>query len=129
MLKRYEALKTVRFDEEQAIADFVEGNYYNADKEESFAVSEFGETVVLTQEQFAEIFRQVRISRAGNKAKKKYRKKKTTQLYITFFEDTDKDIIEHLNTFTASPEERLGGRMGKSEYIRKLIRADISKKS
>ena len=125
MLKRYEAKKTCSFSEGQALADFVEGRYYKADRQKGYAINEFDETIAISQEVFEDLFRLVKISRAGNKTKKKYRKTNTTQLYITLFNDADRDIIEHLEKMTTHKYMKNGGRAGKSEYIRNLIRADI----
>lgn len=55
-------------------------------------------------------------SEAQKRADEKYRKTKTTGFYMVFF-PKDKDIVDHLATISE----------GKAEYIRRLIREDMTK--
>ena len=51
-------------------------------------------------------------------------------LVLTLFAEKDKDIIEHLDKLTATDVDKRaskGGRGGKTDYIRRLIREDIAK--
>ena len=128
MEKKYQALITQSFTEGQAIADIVKGNFYQADRENEYFISEFNETVYLPLEKFDEYFREVKIKPYQQKAKKSYVHKQF-RILLTFFPE-DADIVEWLDTkkeTASTKKETKGGRGGRCEYIRQLIRQDMAK--
>lgn len=135
MAQKYQALITKTFNEYQALADIVKGRIYTADKDEEYFIGEFGDTIYLPKEQFDEYFRVVKQKSYESKAKTRYKKRatqngKSKMVTLTFFVEKDKDIIDHLESFTATDEQKRqnkGGRGGKTDYIRRLIREDMAK--
>lgn len=135
MTKKYQALLTKTFASGQALADMVKGRTYQASKDEEYFIGEFGDAIYLPKDKFDEHFREVKQRSYQSKAKKNYQKRavqqgKNKMLVITLFGDKDRDIIEHLDTLTETDEDKRaskGGRGGKTEYIRRLIREDMLK--
>ena len=135
MEKQYIATQTKSFTDGQVLADMVKGRTYTANKEEEYFIGEFGDTIYVPKEKFDEHFRIVKQKSYQRKAKKDYQKRavqngKNKMLVMTLFGDKDRDIIEHLDKLTETDEQKRaskGGRGGKTEYIRNLIREDIAR--
>ena len=135
MQKKYQALDTKIFNEGQILADMVKGRTYLADKEEEYFIGEFGDTIYINQNEFDLYFREVKQKSYQSKAKTNYKKRatkngKNKMLCLTLFAEKDKDIIEHLDSITETIDDKRaskGGRGGKTDYIRRLIREDIAK--
>lgn len=133
MEKKYTALITKTFADGQALADIIKGKTYMADFENEYFVGEFGDAIYLPKDKFDEHFKLIKQKSYQNNAKKAYQKRATQNgkrkvLVLTLFADKDIDIIQHLEGIKQSDVEKKetkGGRGGKNEYIRRLIREDI----
>ena len=134
MEKQYIATQTKSFTAGQKLADIIKGRKYTADRENEWFIDEFEEKRYLPQAEFDEFFIPIKQKSYQNKAKKSYQKRavqqgKNKMLVITLFGDKDRDIIEHLDGLKETDEQKRaskGGRGGKTEYIRRLIREDIA---
>lgn len=125
-MKIYTALETKSFTEGQEIADIIEGEKYQGDKENEYFVGRFDNTIYLPLDEWEKYFKTD--ERASHrKATNKYFKNNTKSLYIRLF-PSDKDIIDHLATIK-EPTRKNSNKNGQSEYIRQLIRADIQRKN
>lgn len=131
MEKKYEALQTKSFTDGQALADIIKGHKYLADKDQEYFIGEFGEKVYIRQDEFDTYLRPIKIKAYQLKAKNNYAKSgKNTIVYLTLFPDKDQDIIDRLEEVKETAESKFlskGGRGGKNEYIRQLIREDIAR--
>ena len=135
METRYKALLTKTFADGQALADMVQGRTYLADRENEYFIGEFGDAIYLPKEKFDEHFKIVKQKSYQRKAKRDYIKQSTHDgrnktFLVTLFGDKDRDIIEHLESMKETDEEKKaskGGRGGRTEYIRRLIREDIER--
>ncbi len=131
MEKRYEARQTEIIAYGEVVVGIVKGNIYMADKEKRYFISELNETIHVPQMVFDEYFREIKVKDYQLKSKKKYATSgKNVALYMVFFPEKDQDIIDRLEEMKETDESKRatkGGRNGKSEYIRRLIREDIAK--
>ena len=131
MEKQYIATQTKSFTDGQALADIIKGRKYTADRENEWFIDEFEEKRYLPQAEFDEYFMAVKIKSYQVRAKTKYATSgKNARLYMTFFPSKDQDIIDRLEEMKETDEQKRaskGGRGGKTEYIRKLIREDIER--
>lgn len=123
-MKTYIAQKTISLTEGQAIADIIKGEKYEGDKENEYVIGQFGNTIYITQEQFDTLFKADE-RKSHRKATTKYFKDNIKVVYLRLF-PTDNDIIDHLAKIK-EPTRTNPNRNGQSEYIRKLIRADIER--
>ena len=103
----------------------------NEDKKHSLRFDEFEEKRYLSQAEFDEYFAEIRQKAYKVKAKTRYATSgKNYPLYMVLFPSKDQDIIDRLEEMKETAESKhatKGGRNGKSDYIRKLIREDIEK--
>ena len=131
MEKQYIATQTKSFTDGQALADIIKGRKYTADRENEWFIDEFEEKRYLPQAEFDEYFSEIRQKAYKVKVKMRYATSgKTYPLYMVLFPSKDQDIIDRLEEMketTESKQATKGGRNGKSDYIRKLIREDIAK--
>lgn len=131
MEKKYEALLTKSFTDGQALADIIKGRKYTADRENEWFIDEFEEKRYLPQAEFDEHFRAVKQKSYQLKAKNRYKTSgKTVAFYMTLHKTKDQDIIDRLEEMKETAESKhatKGGRNGKSDYIRRLIREDIAR--
>lgn len=131
MEKKYEALLTKSFTDGQALADIIKGRKYTADRDGEWFIDEFEEKRYLPQSEFDEYFSEIRQKAYKVKAKMRYATSgKNYPLYMVLFPSKDQDIIDRLEEMKETAEqkrENKGGRNGKSDYIRRLIREDIAK--
>ena len=130
MEKKYEALLTKSFTDGQALADIIKGRKYTADRDGEWFIDEFGDKRYLPQAEFDEHFRAVKLKSYQLKAKNRYKTSgKTVAFYMTLHKTKDQDIIARLEEMKETAESKQatkGGRNGKSDYIRRLIREDIA---
>ena len=131
MEKQYIATQTKSFTAGQKLADIIKGRKYTADRDGEWFIDEFEEKRYLPQDEFDEYFMAVKIKSYQVRAKTKYAKSgKNARLYMTFFPSKDQDIIDRLEEMKETAESKRatkGGRNGKSDYIRRLIREDIAR--
>ena len=131
MEKKYEALLTKSFTAGQALADIIKGRKYLADKENEYFIDEFEEKRYLPQSEFDEYFRLVKQKSYQARAKNNYAKSgKIFSMLFTFNAEKDRDIIQRLEAMKETEEHKRatkGGRGGRTEYIRRLIREDIAR--
>jgi phosphoglycolate phosphatase-like HAD superfamily hydrolase len=128
MKQKYTALITKIFTDGQAMADMVKGRQYEADKDEEYFIGEFGDAIYIPKEKFDEFFKVVKIKSYQQRAKKNYVNKQF-RILLTFFPE-DKDLLEWLDSKKETAEEKRaskGGRGGRTEYIRQLIREDMQR--
>ena len=122
MLKTYKAIQTKSF--KGGLADIIEGNSYQADKEQEYFINEFNETIYLPKEKFNEYF-SIPKNAKQQQYNNKYAKNNVKVVYLRLF-PSDIDIIEHLENIKSN--EKSPSKNCQSEYIRKLIRADMQRK-
>ena len=131
MEKQYIAKQTKTFTDGQALADIIKGRKYTADRENEWFIDEFEEKRYLPQAEFDKYFAEIRQKAYKVKAKMRYATSgKNYPLYMVLFPSKDKDIIDRLEEMKETAEEKRatkGGRNGKSDYIRRLIREDIAR--
>lgn len=131
MEKQYIAQQTKSFTDGQVLADIIKGRKYTADRENEWFIDEFEEKRYLPQSEFDEYFSEIRQKAYKVKAKIRYATSgKNYPLYMVLFPSKDQDIIDRLEEMKETAEEKRqskGGRNGKSDYIRKLIREDIAR--
>jgi hypothetical protein len=133
MEKQYIATQTKSFTAGQKLADIIKGRKYTADRDGEWFIDEFEEKRYLPQAEFDEYFAEIRQKAYKVKAKMRYANSgKNYPLYIVLFPSKDQDIIDRLEEMKETAEQKReskGGRNGKSDYIRKLIREDIARNS
>ena len=131
MEKQYIATQTKSFTDGQALADIIKGRKYTADRENEWFIDEFEEKRYLPQADFDNYFKVIKIKSYQVKAKTKYATSgKNYPFYMVLFPSKDQDIIDRLEEMKETAEQKReskGGRNGKSDYIRRLIREDIEK--
>lgn len=131
MEKRYEALQTEVFTNGDVVAGIIKGHKYIANKEQEYFISDLNETIHLPKMVFDEYFREIKQKSYQLKAKNRYKTSgKTVAVYLTLHPTKDQDIIDRLEEMKETTESKhatKGGRNGKSEYIRRLIREDIAR--
>ena len=131
MEKQYIATQTKSFTDGQALADIIKGRKYTADRENEWFIDEFEEKRYLPQAEFDEYFAEIRQKSYKVKTKMRYAASgKNYPLYIVLFPNKDQDIIDRLEEMKETAESKhatKGGRNGKSDYIRNLIREDIAR--
>ena len=131
MEKQYIAMQTKSFTAGQKLADIIKGRKYTADRENEWFIDEFEEKRYLPQAEFDEYFRSVKIKSYQVRAKMRYATSgKNYPLYMVLFPSKDQDIIDRLEEMKETAEQKRatkGGRNGKSDYIRRLIREDIAR--
>ena len=131
MEQQYIATQTKSFTDGQALADIIKGRKYTADRENEWFIDEFEEKRYLPQADFDEYFRPIKIKSYQVRAKTRYATSgKNYPLYMVLFPSKDQDIIDRLEEMKETAEQKReskGGRNGKSEYIRRLIREDIAR--
>lgn len=121
-MKKYKAIQTKSF--KGGLADIIEGNTYQADKEQEYFINEFNETIYLPKEQFSEYF-SIPKNAKQQQYNNKYTKNNVKVVYLRLF-PSDIDIIEHLENIKT--KDKGLARNGQSEYVRKLIREDMKRK-
>ena len=119
-MKKYKAIQTKSF--KGGLADIIEGNTYQVDKDQEYFINEFNETIYLPKEKFSEYFSIPK--NAKQKYNNKYAKNNVKVVYLRLF-PSDIDIIEHLENIKTN--EKSPSKNGQSEYIRKLIREDMQR--
>ena len=122
MQKKYKAIQTKSF--KGGLADIIEGNTYQADKEQEYFINEFNETIYLPKEKFSEYF-SIPKNAKQQQYNNKYAKNNVKVVYLRLF-PSDIDIIEHLENIKSN--EKSPTKNGQSEYIRRLIREDMKRK-
>ena len=131
MEKQYIAKQTKSFTDGQLLADIIKGRKYLADRENEWFIDEFEEKRYLPQSEFDEYFSEIRQKAYKVKTKMRYATSgKNYPLYIVLFPSKDQDIIDRLEEMKETAESKhatKGGRNGKSDYIRRLIREDIER--
>jgi hypothetical protein len=131
MEKQYIATQTKSFTAGQTLADIIKGRKYLADRENEWFIDEFGDKRYLPQDEFDEYFAEIRQKAYKVKSKMRYASSaKNYALYMVLFPSKDQDIIDRLEEMKETAESKhatKGGRNGKSDYIRRLIREDIAK--
>lgn len=131
MEKQYIAQQTKSFTDGQVLADIIKGRKYTADRENEWFIDEFDEKRYLPKAEFDEYFAEIRQKAYKVKAKMRYATSgKNYPLYIVLFPHKDQDIIDRLEEMKETAEQKReskGGRNGKSDYIRRLIREDIAR--
>lgn len=131
MEKQYIATQTKSFTAGQTLADIIKGHKYLADRENEWFIDEFEEKRYLSQAEFDEYFSGIRQKAYKVKTKMRYATSgKNYPLYIVLFPSKDQDIIDRLEEMKETAESKhatKGGRNGKSDYIRNLIREDIAR--
>lgn len=131
MEKQYIAKQTKSFTDGQSLADIIKGRKYTADRDGEWFIDEFEEKRYLPQSEFDEYFAEIRQKSYKVKAKMRYATSgKNYPLYMVLFPSKDQDIIDRLEEMKETAEQKReskGGRNGKSDYIRRLIREDIAK--
>ena len=131
MEKQYIATQTKSFTDGQVLADIIKGRKYTADRDGEWFIDEFEEKRYLPQAEFDEYFAEIRQKAYKVKAKMRYATSgKNYPLYMVLFPRKDQDIIDRLEEMKETAEEKRankGGRNGKSDYIRRLIREDIAR--
>ena len=131
MEKQYIATQTKSFTAGQKLADIIKGRKYTADRENEWFIDEFEEKRYLPQAEFDEYFAEIRQKAYKVKAKMRYATSgKNYPLYMVLFPSKDQDIIDRLEEMKETAEQKReskGGRNGKSDYIRRLIREDIAR--
>ena len=131
MEKQYIATQTKSFTDGQKLADIIKGRKYTADRDGEWFIDEFEEKRYLPQAEFDEYFAEIRQKAYKVKAKMRYATSgKNYPLYMVLFPNKDQDIIDRLEEMKETAEEKRatkGGRNGKSDYIRRLIREDIAR--
>lgn len=131
MEKQYIATQTKSFTAGQTLADIIKGRKYLADRENEWFIDEFEEKRYLSQAEFDEYFSEIRQKAYKVKTKMRYATSgKNYPLYIVLFASKDQDIIDRLEEMKETAESKhatKGGRNGKSDYIRRLIREDIAR--
>ena len=131
MEKQYIAQQTKSFTAGQTLADIIKGRKYTADRENEWFIDEFEEKRYLSQAEFDEYFSEIRQKAYKVKTKMRYATSgKNYPLYIVLFPSKDQDIIDRLEEMKETAESKhatKGGRNGKSDYIRRLIREDIAR--
>lgn len=131
MEKQYIATQTKSFTAGQKLADIIKGRKYTADRDGEWFIDEFEEKRYLPQSEFDEYFAEIRQKAYKVKAKVRYATSgKNYPLYMVLFPNKDQDIIDRLEEMKETAEEKRatkGGRNGKSDYIRRLIREDIAR--
>ena len=133
MEKQYIAQKTKSFTDGQVLADIIKGRKYTADRDGEWFIDEFDEKRYLPKAEFDEYFAEIRQKAYKVKAKMRYATSgKNYPLYMVLFPSKDQDIIDRLEEMKETAEQKReskGGRNGKSDYIRRLIREDIARNS
>ena len=131
MEKKYIATQTKSFTAGQTLADIIKGRKYTADRDGEWFIDEFEEKRYLPQAEFDEYFAEIRQKAYKVKAKMRYAASgKNYPLYMVLFPSKDQDIIDRLEEMketAVQKRESKGGRNGKSDYIRRLIREDIAR--
>ena len=131
MEKQYIAQQTKSFTDGQVLADIIKGRKYTADRDGEWFIDEFEEKRYLPQSEFDEYFAEIRQKAYKVKAKMRYATSgKNYPLYMVLFPSKDQDIIDRLEEMKETAEQKRatkGGRNGKSDYIRRLIREDIAR--
>lgn len=131
MEQQYIAMQTKSFTEGQKLADIIKGRKYTADRDGEWFIDEFEEKRYLPQAEFDEYFKAIKIKSYQVKAKTKYATSgKNYPLYMVLFPSKDQDIIDRLEEMKETAAQKRatkGGRNGKSDYIRRLIREDIAR--
>ena len=131
MEKQYIAQQTKSFTQGQKLADIIKGRKYTADRDNEWFIDEFEEKRYLSQSEFDNYFAEIRQKAYKVKAKIRYATSgKNYPLYMVLFLSKDQDIIDRLEEMKETSEEKRatkGGRNGKSDYIRRLIREDIAR--
>ena len=120
-MKKYKAIQTKSF--KGGLSDIIEGNTYQADKEQEYFINEFNETIYLPKEKFSEYF-SIPKNAKQQQYNNKYTKNNVKVVYLRLF-PSDRDIIEHLENIKSN--EKSPSKNGQSEYIRRLIREDIKR--
>ena len=131
MEQQYIATQTKSFTAGQKLADIIKGRKYTADRDGEWFIDEFEEKRYLPQDEFDEYFKAIKIKSYQVRAKTRYATSgKNYPLYMVLFPSKDQDIIDRLEEMKETSEQKReskGGRNGKSDYIRRLIREDIAR--